>query len=193
MTPAGSLHAEIAADVFEWNLVHLKPDCIKSKPGFWRIQDGYCYANFEWIYIPSVHCRWSQGFLFVWIILGCCSPQDALWFHHQGRFLQRTQCAYRSYELSRSLKLYQNLIFSPQTYLKEFQYNSTIYTDLWKHLQMVKYHIKFYFTFILPGMINWVQLLNYNDDLEHGEGNQHVWASARDCCSFCSNCLKWWK
>lgn len=27
----------------------------------------------------------------------------------------------------------------PQTYLKEFEYNSTTYTDLWKHLQMVTY------------------------------------------------------
>lgn len=33
--------------------------------------------------------------------------------------------------------LHQRLLLCPQTYLKEFEYNSTIYTDLWKHLQMV--------------------------------------------------------
>lgn len=27
----------------------------------------------------------------------------------------------------------------PQTYLKEFAYNSTTYTDLWRHLQTVRH------------------------------------------------------
>lgn len=29
------------------------------------------------------------------------------------------------------------LLLCPQTYLKEFEYNCTVYSDLWKHLQMV--------------------------------------------------------
>lgn len=37
----------------------------------------------------------------------------------------------------------------PQTYLKEFQHNNTIYKDLWKHLQMVTYH-KYHVPTILP-------------------------------------------
>lgn len=36
-----------------------------------------------------------------------------------------------------------------QTYLEEFKYNNTVYTDLWKHLQMVRY-----ITIIMTALFN---------------------------------------
>lgn len=33
----------------------------------------------------------------------------------------------------------QRVIVCLQTYLKEFQYKNTVYTDLWNHLQEVRY------------------------------------------------------
>lgn len=34
----------------------------------------------------------------------------------------------------------QKLIVCVQTYLEEFKYKNTVYTDLWRHLEMVRYH-----------------------------------------------------